>query len=371
VQHSISADDRTGLTQVTEDVWVYDDAPISAAGLPLPVRMMVVRLSSRELLLHSPVRYSPALHGKLERLGRIMYLLAPNTAHWMFLKSWQSAVPDALTFSAPGLARRGQVRTAGVRINRELGDGTPTEWAEDLATVLVSAPFFCEVAIFDKRSRTLILTDIVQNLDPKMFPRPIQPLAHLLGITKPGGRAPIYLRLLLQLGGRSVQSAARRLVAFSPEKVIFAHGEWFDNQATERLRRSLHWLLPASGSGHLASSKEMVGTRVVITGASSGIGRAAAMAFAERGATVILAARRGQILERLASECETLGGRALAVTTDVTDAEAVMRLAAKADECFGGIDVWINNAGTGVFGAYQDADIRYIAELWRSIYWAP
>jgi short-subunit dehydrogenase len=357
VQQSISPDHRAGLTQVTEDVWVYDDAPISAAGLPLPVRMTVVRLSSRELLLHSPVRYSPALHRDLERLGRIRYLLAPNTAHWMFLKNWQSAVPDALTFSAPGVAGRSQVQTAGVRIDRELDDGTPTEWADDLAAVLVSAPFFCEVAIFDKRSRTLILTDIVQNLDPEIFPRPIQPLAHLLGITKPGGRAPVYLRVLLQLGGRSVQSAARRLVAFSPEKVIFAHGEWFDSQATERLRRSLDWLLPASGSGRFAASKEMAGTRVVITGASSGIGRAAAMAFAEKGATVILAARRGQILERLASECEALGGRALAVPTDVTDAEATMRLAKKADEYFGGIDVWINNAGTGVFGAYQDADI--------------
>ena len=357
MQQSISPDHRAGLTQVTEDVWVYDDAPISAAGLPLPVRMTVVRLSSRELLLHSPVRYSPALHRELERLGRIRYLLAPNTAHWMFLKNWQSAVPDVLTFGAPGLAGRSQVRTAGVRIDRELDDGTPTEWAEDLAAVLMSAPFFCEVAIFDKRSRTLILTDIVQNRDPRIFPRPVQPLAHLLGITKPGGRAPVYLRLLLQLGGRSVQSAARRLVAFAPEKVIFAHGEWFDSQATERLRRSLHWLLPASGSGRLAASKEMAGTRVVITGASSGIGRAAAMAFAEKGATVILAARRGQILERLASECEVLGGRALAVPTDVTDAEATMRLAKRADECFGGIDVWINNAGTGVFGAYQDADI--------------
>jgi NADP-dependent 3-hydroxy acid dehydrogenase YdfG len=318
--------------------------------------MTVVRLSTGEILLHSPVRYSPALHREVEPLGRIKYLLAPNTAHWIFLKNWQNAVPDALTFSAPGLAGRNQVRTAGVRIDRELDDGTPAEWAEDLATVLVSAPFFCEVAIFHKRTRTLILTDIVQNLDPKMFPWPIRPLAHLLGITKPGGRAPIYLRLLLRLGGRSVQSAARRLAAFSPEKVIFAHGEWFDRQATERLRRSLHWLVPACSDG-LAASKEMAGTRVVITGASSGIGRAAAMAFAEKGASVILAARRGQMLERLALECEALGGRALAVPTDVTDAEAVVCLAEKADECLGGIDVWINNAGTGVFGAYQDADI--------------
>jgi short-subunit dehydrogenase len=356
VHQSGSPDHRTGLTPVTEDVWVYDDAPINAAGLPLPVRMTVVRLSTGEILLHSPVRYSPALHREVEPLGRIRYLLAPNTAHWIFLKNWQNAVPDALTFSAPGLAGRNQVRTAGVRIDRELDDGTPAEWAEDLATVLVSAPFFCEVAIFHKRTRTLILTDIVQNLDPKMYPWPIRPLAHLLGITKPGGRAPIYLRLLLRLGGRSVQSAARRLAAFSPEKVIFAHGEWFDRQATERLRRSLHWLVPACSDG-LAASKEMAGTRVVITGASSGIGRAAAMAFAEKGASVILAARRGQMLERLALECEALGGRALAVPTDVTDAEAVVCLAEKANECFGGIDVWINNAGTGVFGAYQDADI--------------
>jgi short-subunit dehydrogenase len=72
---------------------------------------------------------------------------------------------------------------------------------------------------------------------------------------------------------------------------------------------------------------------------------------------VVLAARRGEVLMRLATECEALGGRALAVPTDVTDADAMQRLAKQADEAFGGIDVWINNAGTGVFGAYQDAEI--------------
>ena len=66
---------------------------------------------------------------------------------------------------------------------------------------------------------------------------------------------------------------------------------------------------------------------IVITGASSGIGRATALAFAKRRATVVLAARREQALCELAEECEQLGGRALVVPTDVTDEDAVQNLA--------------------------------------------
>ncbi len=92
-------------------------------------------------------------------------------------------------------------------------------------------------------------------------------------------------------------------------------------------------------------SENIQGKVIVITGASSGLGEAAARHLSTKGATVVLGARRAERIEALAAELIAGGGKALAVTTDVTHSDQVKRLVDTAVEKYGRIDVMINNAG--------------------------
>jgi short-subunit dehydrogenase len=106
------------------------------------------------------------------------------------------------------------------------------------------------------------------------------------------------------------------------------------------------------------------GKTAVVTGASSGIGRAVALELARRGANVVLAARRIHPLEETAAACRALGVQATAVTTDVTSRADCQRLI----ESAGTVDILINNAGFGTFDAIVDADAADLERMMSTNY---
>lgn len=110
-------------------------------------------------------------------------------------------------------------------------------------------------------------------------------------------------------------------------------------------------------SSSMSNQKNLYGKTIVITGASSGVGRAAALEMARHNARVVLAARRDAALQEVAAECKALGGDALVVVTDVTDAGQMNTLAATAQHWGGKIDVWINNAGLLAAGAFDQTPV--------------
>ncbi|HEV2072657.1 MAG TPA: SDR family oxidoreductase, partial [Thermomicrobiales bacterium] len=104
---------------------------------------------------------------------------------------------------------------------------------------------------------------------------------------------------------------------------------------------------------------------VVVTGASSGIGRATAHEFANKGSSLVLAARSESELQEVVAECEQRGAKAVAVPTDVTDEAAVLALSQRAIDAFGRIDVWVNNAAVSFFGKLHEVpmeDFRRVFE---------
>jgi len=122
---------------------------------------------------------------------------------------------------------------------------------------------------------------------------------------------------------------------------------------------------PAPPTQTLVAMQSIKNLITVITGGSSGIGRATALEFARQGGTLVLCAREREPLEEVAEECRVRGGRAIALPADVTQEAEVLELARLAAEEFGKIDVWINNAAVTMFGRFEDlpaADFRQVLE---------
>jgi short-subunit dehydrogenase len=108
---------------------------------------------------------------------------------------------------------------------------------------------------------------------------------------------------------------------------------------------------------------------IVITGASSGIGLATARMAARKGARLVLAARSSEALQQLQEEITQHGGHAIYVESDVGHEGDVERIAAAAEDEFGGFDTWVNNAGASIYGKLSDVPIGDFRKLFETNFW--
>jgi len=227
---------------IADDLWIVDGAPITTLGLKLPVRMTIVRLQSGDLLLHSPTKHTPALAKAIERLGPVSHLIAPSIGHWQFLEDWQRAIPQATTWAVPGLRDRWQVQKSGVRIDRDLGGREPEPWVNEVKQGIIGGGGgFKEAWFFHRASRTLLLTDVVDNMEPARLPPLTRIAMQLAGATS--GTTPYHVRAALLFNRKQNRDALRCLDRLDPERVVFAHGRWFDRDGGRQLREALNWLI--------------------------------------------------------------------------------------------------------------------------------
>ncbi|WP_442591387.1 SDR family oxidoreductase [Pedobacter sp. AW31-3R] len=102
---------------------------------------------------------------------------------------------------------------------------------------------------------------------------------------------------------------------------------------------------------------------IVITGATSGAGRAIALAFAQRKEKLVLASRNLTALEEIAAECESLGAEVKYIQADVTESGDMISVAAMADDFGGGVDVWVNNAGVLAAGLFEETPVVVLDQV--------
>ncbi|MBB97883.1 MAG: DUF4336 domain-containing protein [Rhodobacteraceae bacterium] len=232
------------LKPVVYGVWLIDGPKIRFYGVPFSTRATVIRLQSGDLWVHSPTKLTAGLRAEVADLGPVKHLVAPNWIHYAGLPEWQAAFPGAVTWSAPGVVKRAEQKGLRLHVDHRLGQTAPDDWAGEIDQMIVEGSATHREAVFFHRpTQTLILTDLIENFEPQNMPLWMWPILKLAGILDPDGSMPRDMRATFRGGEDQLRGAIRQMIDWAPERVILAHGRWFQSRGTEELRRAFAWVL--------------------------------------------------------------------------------------------------------------------------------
>lgn len=224
-------------------IWIKE-YPIHYAGVDFNSRMTVVRLANGNLFIHSPCEIDEITKSLIERIGKVEFIVAPGSYHYLYIESAQKAFPDAETFICPGIERK----KPEIEFDWLLSDRPDERWEDDFDQVLVRGnKLIWEVAFYHKSTRTLILVDLIENITDetedvswalKLWWKLV---FRMWNNPKP---APEY-----QLGWRDKQAASKslkRILAWDFARIIISHGDLIEEDAKGVALRA--WKTPLESS---------------------------------------------------------------------------------------------------------------------------
>jgi hypothetical protein len=233
------------LKPVADEVWIVDGPEIGYGvgplELPFPTRMTIVRLSGRRLFVHSPTRLTAELRHCLHALGEVAFIVAPNRIHYWWVPDFRFAFPQAEVWLAPRVREQAKGRIDFRARELSGTDGYP--WDEEMRTLPVAGDFMTEVEFFHVASRTLILTDFIENFEAEKLGWLPRLFARLGGVTAPEGSMPRDMRFSYRRQKPQLAAAVRQMIDWNPERVLIAHGRWFPADGAAELSRAFAWLL--------------------------------------------------------------------------------------------------------------------------------
>jgi len=233
------------LKSVAEDVWLVD-GPLIRFGPPglkmrFPTRMIIIRVGASGLFIHSPTALTPELKAAVANLGRPQWLIAPNRIHYWWIPDWKEAFPETAVYLAPRI-----IEQAGKRIDfphSRLDRETGYPWDADIVTLPVAGSYMTEAVFFHRASRTLVVTDLIENFEPAKLSFAMRFLARLGGCLDPNGGMPRDMRITYRKQKPQLRAAIETMISWNPERIILAHGRWYRRDAVEELGRAFRWLL--------------------------------------------------------------------------------------------------------------------------------
>lgn len=235
------------LKAVAENIWIVDGPVVRMAmygtHLPFPTRMTLVRLSNGDVWCHSPTDLTADLQRQIDQIGSVKHLISPNKIHYAHIASWAAAYPEAIAWASPGVRERAATQNIPVNFQADLGNEPSPDWAIDLDQhVFRGSRFMDEVVFFHRVSSTLILTDLIENFELNKVPWQYRWLVRLAGNAEPDGKIPLDLRLTFSGNKAQARDCFQQLLAWNPQRIILAHGRWYEQNGTAELQRAFRWL---------------------------------------------------------------------------------------------------------------------------------